>query len=443
MKKILFFSFCIIGLLIALFFAEIAFAQTTSQKTPEQIAKEHGVTFPISDLGNCKNFSECRNFCDDPVNKNACITFAKKKGFYKQSLPADAGKEEILNAAKTELGCNSPSSCQVFCSQESNHEKCEAFAKSHKLSQQPTDPSKSQILEKAKTILGCDSPTSCKNFCEQEQNRQKCSDFAKQVGLRGGEHKAGPGGCNSEETCRKFCSDPANFEICSKFGSATGGNFQGPGGCNNEASCKDYCEKNPNACQHIGGTSKENLVEFCNKTPDCSWTGSTCQCQGTGGVPGGQVIPPSEYCRLYPEKCINQSSGGINPQDYCKQYPERCRQGSPYPYPSGSAGAGGYQDYASQCSKQPGCSWTGTTCQCSGTSGSTTFTTPVPTSGTTTSTPPPTTTSTTSQTPDPATECVKHIGCSWTGTTCTCQAVQGASTQRSLFQTILQTLLRL
>lgn len=382
MRRIL--LYCSIVLLFSLFFISgYVFAQTTT-KTPDEIAKEKGITFPIAELGNCKNFNECRNFCDDPVNKDSCILFAKKKGFYKEPQ-IDSQKNEILKSAKSELGCDSPSSCQAFCSQEINHDKCSSFAKSHNLGGgQSEDSSKAQILEKAKTFLGCDSQVSCKTFCEKEENRQKCSNFAKQVGLRGGEVKTGPGGCMSEETCKKFCSDPGNFEICQKFhGSVTGNpqSFHGPGGCQSPDSCKAYCEKNPQECQHMGGSQFNP------------------QSGTSSAVPSININTKGDYCRQFPERCLPQSSYSPSPIEN--------RPSSPSPAPPNPAG----------------------------------FTQTNPTIPNTNVQP--TLPSTTTSTFDQATQCVKTTGCVWTGTTCICKSVQGVSTQRSLLEIIFQTLLRL
>lgn len=354
MKKllILLFNCFIVGLFIALFLTTGQVFAQTAQKTPEEIAKEKGITFPIQELGNCANFSECRNFCEDPVNRNTCTDFAKSKGFYQET---STKHEEILKSAKDELGCDSESSCRTVCEQEANHDKCFAFAKKHSLGGgQVHDPSKSEILEKAKTILGCNSYESCKSFCEQETNREKCSEFAKQTGLRGGEHEAGPGGCTSEETCKAFCSDSNNYQICSGFTSSTGGKFSGPGGCDSEESCRAYCEKNPSACGSIGGRSEASHEEYCNRTPNCSWTNNTCQCSSGGGTGTGGDY--EKYCRENPDKCKPPTQDqNINPQDYCKQYPERCNQQNFSPSPTYSPGTGGYptEDFSTQSTSSP------------------------------------------------------------------------------------------
>src|SRR3989338_723893 len=159
-----------------------------AQVNPEEQVKKYQVTFPIVELGNCVSFSACRTYCNDTANSDACIAFAKKKGFYKEQR-IDAKKQALIQTAKTELGCDSESSCRATCEQEANFEKCQKFAQKNGLDEGQKDqknPADKAILQKAKTILGCDSPTSCKSICEQETNREKCSEFAKQAGLEGG-----------------------------------------------------------------------------------------------------------------------------------------------------------------------------------------------------------------------------------------------------------------
>ena len=38
------------------------------------------VTYPIEELGNCGSKAECKSFCDNPSNIEACVAFAKSKG---------------------------------------------------------------------------------------------------------------------------------------------------------------------------------------------------------------------------------------------------------------------------------------------------------------------------------------------------------------------------
>lgn len=413
-----------------------------AQGTPEETAKKYGVTFPVVELGSCANFSECRSYCEDPVNQNTCVDFSKKKGFYKEE---QAGQDsQFWQRTKTGLGCDSMESCQAFCEQSANFDKCNSFAKKQGMSGgHIDDPSKAQILEKAKSVLGCTSYESCRSLCENPASAQKCSDFARQVGLHGGVQNVGPGGCNSEETCKKFCSDPSNFQICSSFSSTVGGSFSGPGGCSNEESCHAYCQVNPTECGSFGGPGGANYSpqEMCSKTPSCTWRNNTCEC----GVYDSQESQRkaeeyAKFCRENPDKCRPSQQGSFGSsqekeqfEKYCRENPDKCRQQT------------GRHDPASECTKYPGCSWSGTECKCTSQGGSQLYPTSNPASectrygctwtgsscqcsGSQGSSAPPPPPGGGSQ-PDPASACSSQPGCSWTGSTCQCSPPPGSSSQ--------------
>ncbi len=267
--------------ILFLFLLFIAFVGVPSaQENSETQAKKYGITFPIAELGNCNSISECKIYCDDTIHRDTCISFAKKKGFYKD-VEHDTKRQALLQSAKSELGCDSEESCKAVCQQEANIEKCQQFAKKNGLGEGPQNPGDKKILEKAKSLLGCDSESSCKAVCEQEANKEKCSEFAKQTGLGGGIHQVGPGGCNSEESCRAFCEK--NPDECKKFGGENKGpqgQRKGPGGCDSEESCRKYCSEHPQEC-----TDMKKNSEFIN------------------GRPTGQFNNSEDYCRSHPEEC--------------------------------------------------------------------------------------------------------------------------------------------
>lgn len=244
----------------------------------QQKAKEYAITFPIADLGNCAGPQECRDFCEQPANRQTCMEFAKKKGFHREMERPDGidaqKRDELLQKAINELGCTSMESCSNVC--ESDHSRCEAFARRHGVYQEPPQSSgrysaqeKRDLVEKAKSELGCTSMESCKSACEKDP--QRCMEFAKKHGLAGdrGEptHDASPdygtqrfrkGICDSEESCKKYCQDHPNecpgfqgYTRATQGGSATeadSNNYVGPSGCRNEEECKKFCEQNPTQC---------------------------------------------------------------------------------------------------------------------------------------------------------------------------------------------------
>lgn len=347
--------FLLLSFTVFLFYPTIL---VKGQTTNEDAAKKYGVTYPIASLGNCADYTNCRNYCEDETHRATCIQYAKQKGFYEERKV-----DEILIYAKTELGCNSETECKNICEKEENFEKCSNFAKKTGLvKEQILSPKNQEILLKAKEILGCDSPQTCKSICEQEGNRQKCSEFAKQTGLKGGEQRSGPGGCNSEESCKSFCSNPDNFNECSKFkpsekqegqrGEPPSEGFRGPGGCSSESSCREYCGKNPSECQKFGsgpeekkerrndsleGMKREEIEKLCKENPE------KCREQFSGG--SQQNSMPSQdaekFCRENPEKCRERLEK--RPQDFtnssesrdtfCRDNPDKCQGQGP---PSGS-----------------------------------------------------------------------------------------------------------
>ncbi|MBI2040366.1 hypothetical protein HYT18_04805 [Candidatus Microgenomates bacterium] len=411
--------------LLSIFVLLILVTRVQAQESPEEIAQKYGVTFPVAELGNCGSIAECRTYCEDPVNATTCIDYAKAKGFYQED-PTVTDKDRILQQAKSILGCDSYDACQNYCEVPANYDRCDSFAKSQGIAGGVVnDPSQSGILDQARSVLGCTSADLCKSFCEQEANRTRCAEFANTVGLHGGEQRVGPGGCNSEATCRTFCSDPANYQICSGFATSSGGTFSGPGGCNSEASCRAYCSEHEDECRSLGGAGGSpppgyDPQQMCNRTPNCAWQGNTCQCGFYGETEESRQKAGeyATYCQANPDKCQSGQAGGFGSpvqrqefESFCRQNPERCQP------PTGGY-QGGYQgDPATECAKQSGCSWTGTTCQCSGSGTQPNYSPyPQPTSG---------------SSYDPATECAKTSGCSWTGSSCQCSTSTQTTTTES------------
>ncbi|MDO8498140.1 MAG: hypothetical protein Q7S61_06390 [bacterium] len=269
---------------------------TSAQENPEAQAKKYGVTFPVAELDNCTTFIACREYCQDSAHHDACVNFARKKGFYKEPEKNEK-KQAMIQAAQTELDCSSEESCRAVCQDEKNFKKCQKFAQRQGLEEKSKNSENRQTLEKAKQILGCDSPETCKAVCEQETNKEKCSAFAKEAGLEGGVRRVGPGGCTSEETCRTYCQE--HTDECRKFSGEkqrsppSESQKSGPGGCDSEESCKKYCEEHPTECE---GKSNDRPKE------------STSQ----------RMIPDTsreEFCKLNPDKCLPPDRK-ISPQNF-------------------------------------------------------------------------------------------------------------------------------
>ncbi len=323
----------ILSITIAFFALSLfqVFAQTPTT-VEQQVSSQYNITFPIVELGNCTDLSSCKAYCNDSSHQQACVDFAKKKGFYKETT-LDTQKTTVLQSAKTDLGCDSEETCRQACEKKENFEKCAQFAKRFNLKGgQPSNTSDTTILQRAKTMLGCTSVDSCKLFCQQGENQQKCSNFAKQVGLRGGTTQVGPGGCSSIDSCRAYCIDPSHSQICRQFAPKSGNpsgelrpQVKGPGGCMSEESCRAYCANHPEACHH-----------------------------GDNSVPSNIMSPSPYHSQIVPSSS-NQS-------DDCKMYPDHCHIQTPQGAITNNPPVH-VDDPASNCARN-NCIWTGGTCVC-------------------------------------------------------------------------------
>lgn len=215
-------------------------------ETAETKVAELGVTFPIAQLGNCTTLAACKNFCNISTNQTTCAAFAQSHGL--------ANKESVVTKAQTELGCATKEDCKEFCAKEENRDACTSFAKKYHLKTVAVNPT----LEAAKTELGCATIDACRAFCAKEENRTKCSEFGKKNGKGGARKEELVGrakqelGCTSFEDCRAFCQDKTNADKCRNFGSSirtkpleqTGV----VGDCKTAAECKKACTDHPEKC---------------------------------------------------------------------------------------------------------------------------------------------------------------------------------------------------
>jgi len=224
----------------------------------DQVARKYSLVFPIADLGNCASLKECKSYCQDSSHNEVCIAFAKKKGFYKQFGPT----QDIMTAARSELGCDSQSSCKEFCGNQENWINCGEFAKRHNLSgttAKPAEDSKKQaLLEKAKQFLGCSSYDSCRAFCSQEANRIKCMELSKMISSVVGSTPRQPLPSGNREKCQ-------------------------------------------NLTQKMGSASAEEIKAYYLKN-----------CAPPNYRPATPTAVPTnkeEYCRMYPGRCNFSTSG--------------------------------------------------------------------------------------------------------------------------------------
>ncbi|MEK7607493.1 MAG: hypothetical protein AAB484_01015 [Patescibacteria group bacterium] len=246
------------------------------------------IEFPIAELGNCKDKTECKAYCEIADNESACQSFAAKYGINQdddQSGATNDRQEKIMkdggpgNCAK---GSDNPEkTCRQYCSVQTNMRECVSYARERGLM-------KGRDLEEAEKVLkaldsgatlpaGCTDEESCRNTCENPKDvsvMRACFDFAEKAGLlppnvdRAQAEKmfslieSGKAPFKSPKDFEQ-CENPANDEIldkCINFAiengfippeevemiKKTGG--RGPGGCRGREQCETYCATNNEEC---------------------------------------------------------------------------------------------------------------------------------------------------------------------------------------------------
>lgn len=209
-----------------------------------------GITFPVAELGNCGSQNECKTFCDDPANSDACFAFATAHNLVSDSNVK--AQEELKNQRKDAIetggggpgGCNSEASCRAFCDDPTHAEECLNFVKKHELVSKEDLKQLEQNVEQVKRRTeviktgngpgGCNSQESCQAFCADATNRKTCFEYAREHQLLAKEEldriekedirrpQTGPGGCTSKEACDAFCRTPQNVEACLNFAVTNG-----------------------------------------------------------------------------------------------------------------------------------------------------------------------------------------------------------------------------
>lgn len=258
-----------VSIIASLFMIGVALAQTTN------------ISYPIEELGNCTNKTECKTYCDNPKNSEACLDYAVKNNLMTQ--------EEALLARKVmsgELngpgGCKTKDECEDYCNDMAHIEQCVSFAEANNLMT-------SEELAEAKKIAAairqgiqppaCKSKSECDNYCSEASHMEECMNFAVQAGFMSAEEQADaqkmlaalkngvkPPACRGKTECEQYCSLEENMDECADFAVAAGFMDQkqyemikktkgrGPGGCKGKEECEAFCNNSANqqTCVQFG-----------------------------------------------------------------------------------------------------------------------------------------------------------------------------------------------
>lgn len=226
-------------------------SQVLGDETPEATVGELGITFPIAELGNCTNVSECKTFCSDSQNTTSCKAFTQTHNPNHQ--------KRLVARAQEELSCSTLEECRTFCTQETNKTACQAFARRYHLK-----PLVKKIhLEAVQQQLGCTSKETCEAFCKLSENHETCVQTIRQVNpnfaptqrellIEAAKEKLG---CVSFQECKKFCQDKTNSSVCRNFGQALSQSIKEmrhqKGDCKTVEECRKACETNPEKCPNF------------------------------------------------------------------------------------------------------------------------------------------------------------------------------------------------
>jgi len=324
-------------------------------------------TYPIQDLGNCRDKTECFYYCQIPANQPACWSYGQyvlQKGVLADTTVSDAqwAQQHNITFPIAELGnCATKKECSNYCSQVQNRVACQSFASSHGLSKpQPVSIDKQKFAEDAKDKLGCDYPDGCRQFCEQLENHQACMDFAKSEGLASStktevQPTIAPSifdaakselGCDSADSCKALCSQQENQDKCMAFAKShnlistkkpettpsvqpkiqLNGTKSLP--CNSVSTCTVYCNENPDKCPP--DVKNYLLQKTSGQTPTSSSSDLIKKIENTTGCTNSQEC--YQYCLDHPGVCpgFPGPKPSLSPTPYV--YPTYKVNPTGYPY---------------------------------------------------------------------------------------------------------------
>lgn len=278
------------------------------------------LTYPIPELGNCKNKADCGNFCDKPENMKICVNFAEERSL----MPEEDIKmaKKMIEAGETSGpgGCKGQQECAAYCDDINNMEECLAFAEKNGMLPADELAEGKKVLQAMKQGLtppSCKSKKECDSFCRQPENMEQCLAFGEAAGiippeelkeakmaLEAMKKGAKMPSCGNKAECEEYCGLPENLEECITFAEAagfmtadeasmvrkTGG--KGPGGCRGQDQCEAYCEDPANAEECINFALEAGMM-----SPEEAEKAKKAMAAGLLGGPGD--CKGQEECEAY------------------------------------------------------------------------------------------------------------------------------------------------
>lgn len=195
-----------------------------------------GISYPVSELGNCGSEAECRSYCDKKENGEKCFSFAEKNGLMSAEEVQRAKK--FASVGNGPGGCTTKDSCEAYCNDIKNIDVCVSFAEKNGLMSEKELGEARKVREAIKRGVkppACGNKKECDTYCEQSDHMEECIAFGEAAGFISGQElqnakkmltaiKRGvkPLPCKGRESCDAFCGEPENMEACITFASEAG-----------------------------------------------------------------------------------------------------------------------------------------------------------------------------------------------------------------------------
>ncbi len=234
----------------------LEFAAAEGFMPPEEIARARKFLAVTQQggPGGCRGI-ECRDYCNNPANRDQCFEFAKSEGLIP---PEELGKFEAglkihkkMQESGGPGGCRSEPECMAYCSDPSHVEECVAFGAAHGgLSDEEVRRMLKEFTEGRHGGPGdFRPPEDFRRF--EEEARKRFEEFRQlEEQFRGGS-QGGPEGFGPPSG---FPGAPGQFPGApGAFPAGGHGGFVGPGGCTSPAECIQYCIAHKDECFGSGG----------------------------------------------------------------------------------------------------------------------------------------------------------------------------------------------
>ncbi len=356
MKKY-FLSFSII---ISAVIFSFVITNTTAAQNSTSSDDFSNLTYPITELGGCKDRNACKIYCDNSANTAACINYAEQKNLLSQE-DLKVAKSFIAGGSKGPGSCTGKKECQAYCEDKNHIDECVSYAEDKGLMS-------GQELQKAKKVQAaikkgvkfpsCNTKKECDAYCEDSGHMEECITFAQEAGLLSNEElqntqkvltavKQGvkPPACKGKDACDIYCAEVSHADECVNFAVAagivtgdeariikeTGG--KGPGGCKNKSECNSYCSNDANRESCMAFATAHNIPQpqqpgqpgqGGGSGPNQSQGFNPGSGQGGSGQNNPNPVKCIEDCENVGNTCISQVDNGQ--KQVCEDNNRNCNE---------------------------------------------------------------------------------------------------------------------